>query len=593
MNNKSKTLVIVESPAKAEKIQSFLTNDYIVMASKGHITELAKGGKHGIGVNIDNNFKPHYVLSDDKVNVLDALLNAGKKCDMILLATDDDREGTAISWHLSERLKDLDKPMKRVKFNEIKKAKILKAISSPEEIDMNVVHAQEARRILDRLVGFTASPFLMQFFGNNLSAGRVQSVVTKMVVDREREIESFVPEDFYTIQVSLKKDVDFQMKFADRITDKNEADKIKNKLSNTKYIVSESISKDEEKYPLPPLITSTLQRLMSKLYGISADRTMKAAQALYELGFCTYIRTDSVRASDEAIEDVREFLKNKNLNIPKKPYVYKNKDASQDAHECIRPSDLNIEPTNNYSIIDPDEKLVYETIYNYFLASQMVPAVYSTLKITAHPVNEPKLLVKASGKTLKSKGFLEVLGINDESKIEIPMLNKKDELELYGNDPIKVEKKQTQAPPRFSEDKLIKFLEDKSIGRPATYAELLSKITSRNYVEKKGSVFHATELGKKITDVLDKFFTFMDYNYSSNMEHELDKIEHGKLDHVQMLKNFYPSYKKELERAYIDNGGTICDKCGNPMSVRIVKASGVKFLSCSNFKFCKNTKNLS
>ena len=589
-----KTLVIVESPAKAEKIQSFLTSDYIVMASKGHITELAKGGKHGLGINVENNFKTHYVLSNDKINVLDALLKAGKTCDKILLATDNDREGTAISWHLSERLKDLDKPMKRVKFNEIKKAKILKAISSPEEIDMNVVHAQEARRILDRLVGFTASPFLMQFFGNHLSAGRVQSVVTKMVIDREREIESFVPEDYYTIHVNLKSANSQQitMKYAESIRDINELNTVKNVLNNTQYVVLESLAKDEEKYPTAPLITSTLQRLMSKNHGFSADRTMKAAQALYELGFCTYIRTDSVRASDEAIEEARQFLLNKKLNIPNKPYLYKNKDASQDAHECIRPSDLNIEPDSNYAIIDPDEKLVYSTIYKYFLASQMVPAVYSTLKITAHPTNNKKLLVKASGKALKTKDFLEVLGLDDDSKIDIPMLLQGEILELLDANSVVVEKKQTQAPPRFSEDKSIKLLEDKNIGRPATYAELLSKITSRNYVEKKGNVFHATDLGKKITDVLDKFFTFMDYNYSSKMEKELDKIEHGKLDYVEMLHNFYNSYKKELEKAYIDNGGTLCDKCGHSMLTRVVKATGEKFLCCSNFKFCKNKMNL-
>lgn len=589
-----KTLVIVESPAKAEKIQSFLTNDYVVMASKGHITELAKGGKHGLGINIENNFKPHYVLSDDKVHVLDALLKAGKLCDKILLATDDDREGTAISWHLSERLKDLDKPMKRVKFNEIKKAKILKAISNPEDIDMNIVHAQEARRILDRLVGFTASPFLMQFFGDHLSAGRVQSVVTKMVIDREREIEKFVPEEYFTIHVNLKsKDsTPFMMKYSESVRSSDEVNNIKNSLSNTQYVVSECISKDEEKLPSAPLITSTLQRIMSKNHGMSADRTMKAAQALYELGFCTYIRTDSVRASDEAIEEVREFLLNKKLNIPKKHYLYKNKDASQDAHECIRPSDLNIEPGNNYAIIDPDEKLVYETIYKYFLASQMAPAVYSTLKIAAHPINNKNLVVKASGKALKTKGFLEVLEVEDSSKIDIPVLSKSDILELANNSSVIVEKKQTQAPPRFSEDKLIKFLEDKSIGRPATYAELLSKITSRNYVEKKGNVFHATELGKKITDVLDKFFTFMDYNYSSKMEKELDKIEHGDLNYIDMLKTFYSSYKKELDKAYIDNGGVICTKCGDPMITRVVKATGEKFAACSNYKFCKNKINL-
>jgi len=587
-----KTLVIVESPAKAEKIQGYLGKDYVVLASKGHITDLAKGGKFGLGVDIDNNFRPRYVLQEDKIDTLDMLLKATKKCDNILIASDPDREGEAIAWHLQERLKDTGLPIKRVVFNEIKKAKIQKAVQSPRDVDINLFHSQEARRILDRLVGFLASPFLMNFFGPKLSAGRVQSVVTRMVIDREREIEAFVPEEFWTIQVSLSKDgkTGFMTKYSGRPTNEKDATVAKNQLNANPYVVSEVIADEEAKYPQPPLVTSTLQRIMSKQHGFSADRTMKAAQSLYENGYCTYIRTDSVRVGDEALAEVRQWIGDKKYALPKKPYSYKNKDAAQDAHECIRPSDLTLEPSNNYAMIDPDEKLVYETIWKYFIASQMMPAVYDTLKITAHVLGNKTAEVKASGKALKSKGFLEVLEVVDDSKIDIPSLAVGDVLNLFGRGPIKLEKKSTQPPPRYSEDKLIKELVAKNIGRPATYAELLSKITSRNYVEKKGNVFHATDLGKKITDELLQFFTFMDYDYTAKMEQQLDEVESGKVNHVDMLKKFYPEFKKELDKAYVGHGATMCPKCGSPMSVRTSKTG--KFLGCSGYPKCKHTVNL-
>jgi DNA topoisomerase-1 len=588
-----KTLVIVESPAKASKIQGYLGKDYVVLASKGHITDLAKGGRFGLGVDIDKNFHPHYVLMEDKVDTLDVLINAAKKCDQIFVASDPDREGEAIAWHLAQRLADLEKPIKRMVFNEIKKAKLLKAVKEVRDIDMDLFHSQEARRILDRLVGFMASPFLMNFFGPKLSAGRVQSVVTRMVIDREREIEAFVPEEFWTVQVILSKDgkTGFATKFNGRPTNEKDALAVKKTLSTDPYVVSEVTSNEEAKYPQPPLVTSTLQRIMSKEHGFSADRTMKAAQSLYESGYCTYIRTDSVRVSDEALTEVRQWLTDNKHSVPAKAYAYKNRDAAQDAHECIRPSDLTLVPNDNYAMADPDEKLVYEVIWKQFVASQMMPAIYDTLKVTAHLQSDKKQEVKASGKALKTKGFLEILGIQDDSKIEIPLLNVGDVLKLFGKIPVQLEKKATQPPPRYSEDKLIKELVNKNIGRPATYAELLSKITARNYVEKKGSVFHATDLGKKITDELLQFFTFMDYDYTAKMEQQLDEIESGKVNHVDMLKKFFPEFKKELDKAYLQHGATMCPKCGSPMSVRTTK-TGDKFLGCSGYPKCKNTINL-
>lgn len=588
-----KTLVIVESPSKASKIQDYLGKDYVVMASKGHITDLAKGGKHGLGVDIDNDFRPRYVLMDDKVDILDNLIAAAKKVDQIFVASDPDREGEAIAWHLATRLDGVGKPIKRMVFNEIKKDVLKKAVKNVRDINMDLFHSQEARRILDRLVGFMASPFLMNFFGPKLSAGRVQSVVTRMVIDREREIEAFVPENFWTIQVSLAtlNKESFVAKYSGKLLDQVSADAAKAKLTGKDYVVSEVLASEEKKSPQAPLVTSTLQRIMSKEHGFNADRTMKAAQALYESGYCTYIRTDSVRVGDDALDEVRKWLTDNKYVVPNKANVYKNKDAAQDAHECIRPSDLTLLPGQNFAIIDPDEKLVYETIWKYFVASQMMPAVYNTLKVTAHVKGDKSGEVKASGKALKSSGFLDILGITDAASIDIPPLSVGDSLVLNGKSPVKMDKKQTQPPPRYSEDKLIKELVDKNIGRPATFADLLTKITMRNYVEKKGNVYHATDLGKQITDELTKFFTFMDYDYTAKMEQQLDEIESGKVNHVSMLKKFFPEFKKELDTAYLGHGGTLCDKCGSPMSERKTK-NGEKFLGCSAYPKCKFTVNL-
>lgn len=589
-----KTLVIVESPAKGQKIQEYLGKDYIVMASKGHITDLAKGGKHGLGVDIDNNFKPRYVLSDDRIDTVNALLAAAKKVDQILVASDPDREGEAIAWHLADRLADTGKPIKRMVFNKIKKDAILKALKEVRDIDENLFHSQEARRILDRLVGFMASPFLMNFFGPKLSAGRVQSVVTRMVIDREREIENFLPEDYWTIQTQLTNDKkeSFVAKFITRLDNVQDANSAKSALNKPDYLISDVVSDEEKRAPQAPLVTSSLQRFMSKQHSFGADRTMKAAQALYESGYVSYIRTDSVRVGDDDVNTVRQWLTDNGYPLPKKANTYKNKDAAQDAHECIHPTDLTLLPNQNYAIIDPDEKMVYEAVWNHFVASQMTPAVYDTLTVTAHPVGDPKSKVRASGKALKDEGYLKISGFADDSKIEIPNLTVGEIVHLVGKNALKMEKKSTQPPPRFSEDKLIKELENRRIGRPATYADLLSKITSRLYVEKKGNVYHATDLGKKITDELTRYFTFMDYNYTAKMESQLDEIESGKVNHVDMLKKFYPGFKSELDKAYVDHGSQMCNLCGSPMAIRTAKSDGSKFMACSAFPKCRNTKNI-
>lgn len=586
-----KTLVIVESPSKAGNIQKYLGKDYIVKASKGHITDLAKGGRFGLGIDIDNNFKPRYVLMEDKIATLNELLAAAKVCDQILIASDPDREGEAIAWHLRERLADTEKPIKRITFKEITKKAVNDSLKKVRDVDEDMFHSQEARRILDRIVGFTVSPFLMTYFGPKLSAGRVQSVVTKLIIDREEEIENFKPDTYWNVNVALSKDAknSFIAKYDSKITDQKVADSVAAIMKGANhFVVSEVISDEEKKNPVAPLITSTLQQVMSKNYGVPADRAMKAAQSLYENGYVTYIRTDSTRAEDEAITSVRDWLTNNKHAVPVKANVFKNKDASQDAHECIRPTDLSIDPATQVEIIMPDEKLVYEAIWKHFVASQMTPAIFDTLKLTLHPDNNPSYKVRAGGKALKDPGYLKMLGTNAATAIDLPSLSKGDTVNLHGKVPVATEKKQTQPPPRYTQHSLGKELENRGIGRPATYAEIFAKITSRDYVVMTGSTYKPTDLGRKINAELVKYFEFMDYGYTANMEQQLDEIANKNKNHIKMLKDFYKPFKKSLDDAYVTHGAGICEKCTYPM-VKKASKNG-PFMGCSNFPKCKNTK---
>lgn len=588
-----KTLIIVESPAKGKSIQNYAGKDYKVVACKGHITDLAKGGIHGLGVDVDNKFKPRYVITDDQFETLEMLMDEANQCDQILVASDPDREGEAIAWHLWSRLEDMRKPIKRIEIHEITKKGVQNALKNQRDINMLLFRSQEARRILDRLVGFMASPFLMNFFGPNLSAGRVQSVVTRMVVDREREIEAFKPEEYWVIQAALanKSQHPFVAKYDIRVTNGTDAAAIKTELQGNNldsvFVVSEVDASEEKKKPAPPLVTAKLQQIMSKTHSMGADRTMKAAQALYENGYVTYIRTDSVRINDDAVKNAREWLKDNGYDIPKTVNSFKNKDAAQDAHECIRPTDLTIGPGTPELI--GDEAKVYEVIWKYFLASQMTPAVYNTLKVVIALKSNKKHVLKATGKSLKSEGFLKMLGVTDQSKIDIPDLHEGEELTLFGKEPVTAEQKFTQPPARFSESHLIETLEKKNIGRPATYAELLSKISARNYVEKHGNVYHPTDLGKMITDELVKFFSFMEYDYTADMEDKLDLIATGKVEQLNMLTEFFVPFKSELNKAYTMHGSESCPKCKSPMTLRTAK-NGDKFWGCSAYPKCKTTK---
>jgi DNA topoisomerase I len=585
-------LIIVESPAKASKISSYVGKDYIVLSSYGHICDLGVGNNFGIGVNLQDNFRPYYVLMKDKINILNEIIDTASKSDGILLASDGDLEGEAIAGHLQRYLLSTNKPIKRITFNEITKSAILKAIDNTRDIDKNLVSAQSCRRILDRIIGFKVSPYLINFYGTNLSAGRVQSVATRMIVDKEADIEIFKPEEFWNIYTKFQTQNNeiISTKLQARPTNKEAAHAIVDDIKNQKeFFVSSVIAKKQKEKSSPPFTTIAMQQYMAKKYGFEPDRTMKSAQALYESGFCTYIRTDSVRISVEILQPTKEWLIKNGFDAPKKYNEYIVGDNAADAHECIRPTNPNTTPDT--AMVSGDDKLLYRAIWQHFIASQMNPAIWSTLQVVISARNNDKLTFVVSGKALEYKGYLEIFGDIDISKIDIPALQKGDILMLPDN-AIKPEQKFTQPPPRYNTASLLKELEAKQIGRPSTFATIMSKITERNYVEKSGNTYRPTELGTKITNILTNIFPFMNYNYSANLELKLDKIASGKLNSLDMLNDFYIPFKKQLDKAYIDNGSSICDKCGSPMINRTNSKDNTKFISCIGYPDCRNIKNV-
>jgi DNA topoisomerase I len=585
-------LIIVESPNKVKKIQEYVGDSYVVLPSYGHICDLAKGGRHGIGVDIQNNFKPHYMLMKDKVDTLNAILNIAEKSDEILLACDEDFEGEAICNHINRYLLSTNKPVKRIKFSEITKSAILKALDNPMDIDQNIVKAQEGRRILDRIIGFMVSPFLMNYYGSNLSAGRVQSVAVRMIVDRENDIQKFIPEEFWNIygNFSTNNNEKISAKFKGKTGSKNETQELISliKEKNDFYVHSVVSSKKKEK-PVAPLTTASLLQYMAKKFGFEPERTMKAAQSLYENGLCTYIRTDSTRIAEESLAPVRKYIVKSGYETPDKPNVYVSKSSAQDAHECIRPTDVaaGISSWSGASSSD-DDKEVYGVIWKYFVASQMKPAIWDTMNIIIKSHSKDKLSFTVSGKALSYKGYLEILGDINTDKIDLPLLKNGDELKI---NEIKSEQKFTQALPRYNVATILEELELKQIGRPATYADITQKIEHRNYVEKKGSTYRPTDLGIKITNILVNFFPFMEYDYSALMEQQLDDIAAGKLNRTSMLESFFNPFKIQLNKAYMEHGSALCEKCKSPMVKKYVKETKNIFWGCSSYPHCKFTSS--
>lgn len=603
-------LIIVESPSKAKTISKYLKGKYRVDASGGHVRDLPE---KRLGVNIDHNFEPTYVDNPDKKAVIKRLSDEAAKAEHVYLATDPDREGEAISWHLKNVLK-LKDGKNRIEFNEISPAAVTHALQNPREIDYNLVDAQQARRVLDRLVGYKLSPLLCKRIRSGLSAGRVQSVALRLIVDREREIKAFVPEEYWHINAELQDKPKEYAPFKALLGEKNgkkylpsnaeENEKVRVELAENPYIVSE-IKKSVTKSHAPaPFTTSTLQQDASNKFGMTSPDVMLVAQHLYEgidteaeghIALVTYIRTDSVRVSAEAQAKARDFIAAKfgKEYVPEKPNFYASKKGAQDAHECIRPIDLNRTPESMKGTLDKKHYNVYKLIYDRFMASQMSEALYNSMQIK---IKNGIYGFKASGKTMQFAGFTaayqEVKKDDEENENAklLPNLKEGEELDLIR---LLSEQKFTKPPLRYTDASLVKAMEDKGIGRPSTYASIISVLNKRKYVTKDGKYMVPTEVAFEITDLLMKYFKdIMDVGFTAKMEDKLDGIEDGGVDWHKIIADFYPPFAEKLVFAANDGDemtDILCEKCGHPM----IRKSGRygKYLACSNYPECSNIKS--
>ena len=610
-------LVIVESPAKAKTIQKYLGQGYEVIASMGHVRDLPKSK---MGVDKDNDFKPQYTDMKGKEDVIRELKKRAKKCDKIYLATDPDREGEAISWHIAQMLKLDMNDDNRVAFNEITKTGVKNGMSHPHKIDVDLVNAQQARRILDRLVGYELSPFLWKKVKRGLSAGRVQSVAVRLVVDRENEIRAFVPKEYWSIDAkftspSSRKVFDAALVAVDgeklEIPNQAEADGLLKRLENAEYTVTSVKKRVTKKQPAPPFITSTLQQEASRKLSFSAKRTMKAAQELYEgvdvqgvgaVGLITYMRTDSLRISDEAKKAAAEYIGTVYGSdyLPPEPRNFKTKSNAQDAHEAIRPSTPELTPERVKSSLSSDQYKLYKLIWERFIASQMANALLDTVSAD---IEANGCTFRASGYSVKFDGFMalyvESTDSEDGSKKMLPELKNDDKLKLKS---IAGNQHFTQPPPRYTEASLIKALEENGIGRPSTYAPTITTITSRRYVEHEGKALKPTNLGEVITELMkDHFKKIVDAKFTAEMENNLDEVEHGEKDWVSTLREFYDDFSETLKKAeeamdgkrvkvHDEETDVVCELCGRNMVIKYSKYG--KFLACPGFPECKNTKKI-
>jgi DNA topoisomerase-1 len=610
-------LVIVESPAKAKTIQKYLGPGFEVVASMGHVRDLPKSK---LGVDTENDFQPQYTDMKGKEDVIKDLKKRAKKCGKVYLATDPDREGEAISWHIAQMLNlDLN-DNNRVAFNEITKTGVQNGMSNPHKIDIDLVNAQQARRILDRLVGYKLSPFLWKKVKRGLSAGRVQSVAVRLVVDRENEIRAFVPREYWSIDAkftapSSRRVFDASLITVDgkklEIPGEAEANDLLKRLEGAEYVVTAVKKRVTKKQPAPPFITSTLQQEASRKLGFSAKRTMKAAQELYEgvdiegigaVGLITYMRTDSLRISDEAKAAAAEYIENvygKDY-LPDKPRTFKTKSNAQDAHEAIRPSTPDLTPDRVKSSLSSDQYKLYKLIWERFIASQMANALLDTVSAD---IEANGCVFRASGYSVKFDGFtvlyVESSDSADENKKMLPELKKDDKVKLKS---ISGNQHFTQPPPRFTEASLIKALEENGIGRPSTYAPTITTITARQYVEHEGKSLKPTNLGEAITELLREHFKkIVDAKFTAEMENELDEVEHGSKEWVETLHHFYDDFAETLTKAEEAMEGkrvkvpdeetdVVCELCGRNMVIKYGRYG--KFLACPGFPECSNTKKI-
>jgi len=620
----AKSLVIVESPAKAKTIGKYLGKQYLVKASLGHVKDLPK---KDLAVDVDKGFEPHYEIIEGKKKLMAELKQAAKGMDSVYLAADPDREGEAICYHLQEELNGNKKTkVYRVMFNEITANAIRKAFEKPGSVNLNLVDAQQARRILDRLVGYKISPLLWDKVRRGLSAGRVQTVALRLIVDREREIRAFEKREYWTIDVQLnaKKPPVLTARFTKKdneaieVPDEATSKSIVDQIEGAKYLVHSVATREKKRNPVPPFITSTLQQESSRKLRFSVKRTMMIAQRLYEgvelgtegsVGLITYMRTDSPRVSNEALDEVRGLIKDRfgAPFCPGSPNVYKSKKDAQEAHEAIRPTSSLRAPDQVAQFLQEDELKLYRLIWMRFVSSQMMPAVFdqTTIDVAAKGKDQATYMFRATGSVPKFKGFLEVYEEGKDQKDEddeelkhrLPAVAQGEELKFKSIEP---EQHFTEPPPRFNEATLVKELEADGVGRPSTYASILSTIQEREYVKKDGGKFVPTELGMVVTDLLlESFQNLFDVKYTARMEEELDEIEEGKMDWRVAMAEFYDRFQKDLEHAERNMTDIkrmekptdlICDKCGKPMVIKWGRHGS--FIACTGYPDCTNTREL-
>lgn len=606
-------LVIVESPAKAKTIKKYLGGNYEVIASMGHVRDLPKTR---LSVDIKKKFAPKYEIIKGKEKLVEELKELAEKSDKIYLATDPDREGEAISWHLAYILGLPLDDNNRVEFNEITKNGVTNGMAHPRSINIDLVNAQQARRILDRLVGYKLSPFISQKIRRGLSAGRVQSVAVRIIVDREEEIRKFKPEEYWTIDAkfipkgsrksfsaSLYSDANGKIK----IENQEQAEKIEQDLADAEYMITKVKHGTRRKTPAPPFITSTLQQEASRKLGFQSRRTMKVAQELYEgvdiegmgaTGLITYMRTDSLRISDVAKEEAAQYILNRfgEKFLPAKPRVFKTKSNAQDGHEAIRPSMPSLSPEDVKASLTSDQFKLYNLIWNRFMASQMSDCIQKT---TQAEISAKEYIFKASGYYVDFEGFttlyVESKDTEEEKSTQLPPLEKDMPVKCKE---LKKNQHFTQPPARYTEASLIKALEEYGIGRPSTYAATITTITSREYVKREAKTLYPTELGEVMTNLLkERFPKIVNYKFTAQMEENLDEVEHGQEQWVELLDEFYSDFDKTLKKAKEEMEGVklqlkedqtdiICDKCGRQMVVKVGRYG--KFIACPGYPECKN-----
>jgi DNA topoisomerase-1 len=622
-----KGLVVVESPTKVKTIQKYLAGKYLVKASMGHVRDLPKSQ---LGVDEKKNFRPKYVVSPTKKKILDELKKAAEKADALYVATDPDREGEAIGWHLAQELPVDRKKIYRITFNEITERAVKAAFERPGKIDLKKVDAQQARRVLDRLVGYKLSPLLWDKVQRGLSAGRVQSVAVRLIVDREREIEAFVPQEYWSLHAALEgrqppqfvatlREIEGEKVEVPRegrtatLPDEATTRAIMTGLDGARWVVKSVTRGERRRNPAPPFITSTLQQEASRKLGFWARKTMQIAQQLYEgvdigaegaVGLITYMRTDSVQVAQDAQQAARALITDRfgAAYLPSEPPVYKSRGRAQEAHEAIRPSDVTRDPRSVASFLTKEQLGLYRIIWERFVASQMQPAVYDTV---AADIEAGSTVFRAQGQTVKFKGFTAVYvegreeedgTPDDNAESAIPPLDEGDVLRLLGLEP---KQHFTQPPPRYTEASLVKALEELGIGRPSTYASILGTIIhDRGYVRRERRTLFPTELGMEVTDLLMPFFKdIMNVEFTAQMEDELDRVEEGDVDWVEAVRDFYSPFEKDLKKAQKEmrnvkagaETGEACPECGQPLLER--RGRFGKFFACSSYPDCKYTRD--